>query len=171
VRWLLRIAVIALAAALIAGCGGGDDDGGTKTTTATETTPPPSDGAAITKPEYIERADAICTKYKERTKDLQGRQPDSYEEAADLYTRAIAIFEPAVREFEALPAPKGDERVIESYLDTVREQLTLYERVRTAAEQSDRAKLETYAQDVRELRARARGIAQGYGFKVCGRED
>jgi hypothetical protein len=169
VQRIRLIATASLAAAFLSGCGG-DDDGGTKT--VTQTTPPPAQGdASISKAEYIKRADAICAKYNELTKDLQDETPDSFEEAADLYTKAIELFKPAVKEFEALPPPRGDEQVIESYLDTVRQQVVLYQRIQAAAEQSDRAKLESYAEDVRELRAKARGLAEGYGFEVCGKQD
>ena len=171
-----RVCVIvigSLVAAVIAACGG--DDGGSETTTKTAATAPESSSSSsgeetISKAEYIERGDAICAKYNERTKDLQAQKPDSYEEAAELYRRAIDIFKPALQEFEALPKPTGDEQVLEEYLDATRQQVALYERVVDAAEQKDREKLETYARDIRELRANARGIAKGYGFNVCGRE-
>ena len=170
-RPIRLIATASLAATLLSGCGG-DDDGGTKTVTQTTPAPPPAQGdATISKAEYIERGDAICAKYNELTKDLGDQKPDTFEEAAALYTQAIELFRPALKEFEALPQPRGDEQVIESYLDTVRQQLALYQRIQAAAEQSDRAKLESYAGDVRELRAKARGLAEGYGFKVCGSQD
>jgi len=173
VKRLSAIVIGSLVAAVIGACGG--DDGGTATVTETaparpESSSPSSGQETISKAEYIKRGDAICAKYNQRTEDLQDQKPDTYEEAAELYQHAIDIFKPAVQEFEALPKPKGDEQVLEEYLDAARQQVALYERVQDAAEQKDRGKLETYAQDIRELRAKARGIGKGYGFKVCGRE-
>ena len=52
--------------------------------------------------------------------------------------------------------------------DAYREQVVLLNRMADAAERQDQVGFSALGEDVQRVNTRARGIAVGYGFKVCG---
>jgi hypothetical protein len=60
--------------------------------------------------------------------------------------------------------------VPEQYVGTQEQSVFFLRQVQSAAEAHDAAKAKTYVDDGSTNAARGRGLAQGYGFKVCGSE-
>jgi len=54
------------------------------------------------------------------------------------------------------------------YTSAVEESVTLFKRLKAAAQEENNSKIETYNDDLKGLAERQRGLAQGYGLKVCG---
>jgi hypothetical protein len=161
-RLLLGALVLALATA---GCGG-DDDEDSGNGTSGESAP------LVSKAEFIEQADELCTDFREKSDELAaeaettsdtGRQAEIWRELAD---EAQATGE----EFEQLPVPAGDQAIIDRYLSASRDQIGVLRQIAEALDDGDTTSVTTLLDSGRRSGARVQGIAQGYGFKVCGSE-
>lgn len=145
------------------GCGGDDasSDGSSDT---------PSADKRPTKAEFIERADAICTKYRKRTDKLgeDGDSPSSAKEQAKVVRQLADEADSTLKEFEDLELPPGDNAPIEQYKELAREQIELVRRAGEALDDGKVQRATTLINSGDETAGRLRGIAQGYGFKVCG---
>jgi hypothetical protein len=82
----------------------------------------------------------------------------------------IPLSEDTLRKFEKLRPPPANTDVIDGYLDAERRQIAALRQVSKAAADEDRAAVERSVAQIRDTGRRARGLAQGYGFKVCGSE-
>jgi len=155
-------AALAAALAMLAGCGGGDDDkpGGQSAS---------GGGSALSKEEFIRRADNLCREF--RSKSLAGANPQTFDELRRTIDEVLPPAQRTLKKFQRLKPPPGDERIIRSYLDAQRETLSLLRQLGDAAEAGDREAAERYADALRESGGRAKRIAQGYGFKVCGSDE
>lgn len=161
----MKLIVVAgvCAVALIAGCGGGDSDEGAAPSSKTTE-------KRISKAEYIQRGDDLCREFRKTSDPVerQIRETSDPSEQAGLLRRVADAFDRALKGFDALPKPRGDEDVLTRYLDTARENVVL---VRRAADDLDEGKADeatSLLQNAVDASNKAEGIAQGYGFKVCG---
>jgi hypothetical protein len=73
-------------------------------------------------------------------------------------------------EFEQLPVPAGDQAIIDRYLSASRDQIGVLRQIAEALDDGDTTSVTTLLDSGRRSGARVQGIAQGYGFKVCGSE-
>ncbi len=143
------VALAAVGAALASGCGGG---GSSSSTTA-----------ALTKDEFIAKADAIC---KQGNQDVnaeakktfsQGQQPSQQQVTQFVNDALIPSIQSQVDGIRALTPPAGDEDTINAMLDDVESAL-------------DQAK-----QDPASVVsgggtfAKANQEAQAYGLRECGK--
>lgn len=151
--FLMIATVVALVA--VAGCGSDDDNGGEETQ------------ATLTKVEFIEQGDAICTKAEEGSEteaeefaeengfDLEKATNEELEEAI------AAVLVPALNqqaeEIDALGAPEGDEEQVEAIVVALEE---------GTAEVEDDPGLVLDGAPLKE----ASQLASDYGFEVCGEE-
>lgn len=162
-----------LLVATLAGCGSTDNSQSESQqpqstlgeATATQTP------AGPTKDEFIAQADQVCADFREATKEVAEATPSDYDELEEQAQEIIQMTQATLAEFRALTPPAGDDEIMRRYTSSVEESITLLKRLREAAQEEDAIKVDTYADDLRGLSQRQRGLAQGYGFKVCGTED
>ena len=157
----LAPAVVALA---LAGCGGG----------AATTTGP---GPAPTKAEYIARADAVCRSARASLSQLQaqtlallrlGDTPKAYAQAATLFRRVRVLEQGELTRLRALRLPAGDTTTVTGYLRAGAGAVALVGRFADAFARRDKRALTRLARRGVQMAATTKGLAQGYGFKVCG---
>lgn len=97
-KHVLRSAVLVT---LFVATGCGDDDGG---------------GDALTKEEWLVRAEAICADMIAQEDEIP--EPASLEEMVDALDRIAEITDDGIDELKALPAPEGDEEVVAGIVAT-----------------------------------------------------
>lgn len=172
-----RVTAVSAATAivLLTGCGGG---GTTKTVTApasgaSRATPAPS---GVSKAAFIRQADRLCQDYRTRLSSTSREgQRLSQLPANEALTRAVPIYDryrtevvTLVRKLRALTPPKGDEGPVTRYLQGGDEVIARLDEIITAGRQQDASKFATLTASLRTRTEAIGGIAQGYGFKVCG---
>lgn len=169
-RSKIRLIALFLILAAVAGCGGGDNEqpaeqsqAESSAETTAEATP-----AGPTKTEFIAQADEVCADYQEATKDIYNATMDSFEEFEAFAQVAVEETQHTLDEFRALPVPEADAKFVDQYLSLIGESVTLFKRMGEAAESENGSAIQTYYDDLTRLTQRQRGLAQGYGFKVCG---
>ena len=170
--------ILGLAAMLaIAGCGGGNTT--THTDTQTVTT---GKGSTPTRSEFIKQADAICANYRPKAARLEREiqdigQPQNVEQlhrVADLYRQLAAGVARQAEKLRKLTPPAGDESIIDNWLSTGQTTTSLardFADAIDAAKGTNGSRLRSLAKQISAYSSKARGIAQGYGFKVCGSES
>jgi hypothetical protein len=168
-RAVVRLGLVATWLALTAGCG---SSGSASTSTPAASAP--------TKATFIAKADAICTTARTQLNAQQTvvNAKVAAEEAndtatnrhalGDAVTQDIAIASPLLDQLRTLEPPAGDRVIIGKYLSAVAGQITLYQQFVTAVENNDAQAIQTVSQQIQQGKASAKGLAQGYGFKVCG---
>jgi hypothetical protein len=149
----------------VAGCGGGSDShtstgagsGTTQTLTAITT-------AQISRPQFIQTADAVCTEENKATKTQIEQQVGSgkLSNAQLLQVGKIAAsnIRDEVNKIRAIGAPTGDEAALNSILDAAESGAYQLE--------SNPQQLQTKGEANADI-AKADREATAYGFNVCGR--
>jgi hypothetical protein len=155
-------AAIALTAgALLASCG---DEGGS----TGGVLPPLPEAPPVTKPEFVKKADRICTKAQAKFVKAGPPPVGAASEQAKHTQKLIKITETQIRQLRALTPPPDDQQTIDRFLATFEETVGVLEKVKRALQQGDQTKateLFVKGQDVGE---RVQTLAQQYKFKVCG---
>ena len=149
-------AVIAVAALVGAGCGGDDET--------------PGGGEALTKQEWIAKADAICADAQERIQKL-GDPGTDLSKLAELTGDAKEILEAEVAAIRDLNPPPGDEQQIDAMLAQVENGSEALEALIEAATSGDISKLQEITAEGSEFSkasAEADRLASDYGLKECG---
>jgi hypothetical protein len=156
-RTLPIVAVLAI----LAGCGGG---GG---------------GTPLSKAEFIQRGDAVCTKYRNKNQDLNKNAPaknPTDPSATDAQVKASA---PILRklsdnvrgargEFSHLNPPSDVKSDWQNTLDDLDQIASKLDDAAGAAEKLDRQKVVNLYADILRLNRRVSNFETDYGFKVCG---
>ena len=165
------LVVLGLGASLaIAACGGG----GTETVTQVRTQ---TSAEALTKAEYVAAADAICRNHRARREDLEKQatdvgpivSKDQAHQVADLLRQASDNLMVEVQELQALQPPT-DASTLASMLPILSAQATEIDDWADAYDKLDAREIRRFQTRIAEDTAEATGIAQGYGFKVCGQD-
>ena len=151
------LVVLALVAAIVAGCGGSDDSG-SETTEATVT---------LTKAEFIKQGDAICEEANEQNETeaeefaedngftLEKATDEQLEEA--ITEVLVPSLNQQVGDIAALGAPQGDEEQVEKIVVSLEG---------GAGEIEDEPSLAFEGDPLKE----SSRLAKDYGFEVCGQE-
>jgi hypothetical protein len=154
---------------VVSGCGGG----GHAATTATTTSGAP----APAKAQFIAQADAVCgqfraslAQFKSQSRALTalGDTPKAFALAAPLFRRVQVLQQGELSRLRALPLPAGDTTIVSNYFDQGAKSVALIGTLADAFAKADRTAIARIEQDGSRLTATAKGLAQGYGFKVCG---
>jgi hypothetical protein len=158
---------------IVAGCGGGgSSSAGTSSGEA-------SDSGELTKAAFIEEADAACSDYQAKRQPIkdeieaieQSANPESPKNVArlgELLMEAIVAAEVELESIRELEPPQGDEATIEKMLALAQEDNDLGGEVAVALEEGETSRLSERMSEVEAVANRAKGIAEGYGLKVCG---
>jgi hypothetical protein len=178
-------AALALAVIAAQGCGSSSSSNATQkpsatsaptSTTSTTTT---TASAAPTKAEFIAKADAICKEARANTSTtdevkaalaaLQANETAANRARYAKALRAQAKYLTATREkLQALEPPPEDRVTVSNYLEAGGTAISLAQSLATAVESRDVARITPLVDELNTKTTKAKGIAQGYGFKVCG---
>jgi hypothetical protein len=156
---------------LLAGCGSAQS-----TRTVTETARAPVSVRPPSKAQFVAHADLICKRAGRAIDPLskildqtQGASsPAAWRASASAVLRAQAITAASVAQVRALPEPAEDRAVIAKWLGAFDSEAVLLGPVASAFQSRDNGALNFAEQNLSQVGALARGLAQGYGFKVCG---
>jgi hypothetical protein len=165
-RQLCVLCVIALGFSAT-GCGDGDDSSDPSDPTRAQSS------GTITKDAFIEKGDELCAEFRDAEAELQAQYEDAtdFDEAAALTRELAAEAEDIVDGLEALGTPDEGAELVERYIEGSREQIVLLNRIADSTEDGDSSEVEALRESGQEVGARLQGIAQGYGFEVCGSQD
>jgi hypothetical protein len=170
---------------LLAGCGGSSGSGSSSGTSsapgATKTVTVEAE-QPLSKAAWIAAADGICTAAKEgdqgsdfdreyREAEEAPESAENREHVANLLREKIDSERPGYEELRALKPPPADAEIVSKILSTAEANLAAGEQLADAIEGNELGKIETVAEQVKETSATAKGLAQGYGLKVCGADD
>jgi hypothetical protein len=171
VNWTIPPAVTGVFAALVVatGCGGGSS-------TTTVTTSAPAAASPPTKAQFVARADVICAQANANIKPVtqhveaitHGSESEIEAEAPGALRRAGALTRDGITRLEALPIPTGDAATVRKILDALNDQAADIDNIATAIGSGDASAVEAAKQAAERSKATYRGLAQGYGLKVCG---
>jgi hypothetical protein len=166
------LVVVSLGASLtIAACGGESSETTTQASTQTS-------AELLTKAEYIEAGDAVCRNHRAIREDLEkqaidvGRivSKDQANQVADLLRQASENLMVEVRELQALQPPTADASTLGSMLSILSAQATEIAGWADAYDNLDAREIRRFQTRIGEDTAKVTGIAQGYGFKICGQD-
>ena len=151
---LTWIAALTLALGLIAaGCGGDDDDGNGDATDAEPAVEAPS------KAEYIAQADQICRESNQEIEQAIEDAPATEAPPEEFITETmVPLFEQEFEQLRALTPPAGDEETVDRIYSAAEEGVAQIKEDASNFQQTGEAA------GLQE----ASGLAEDYGFKVCG---
>jgi hypothetical protein len=148
VRRLLVLIVIALATA---GCMGDDE--------------------AVSRDDYIAKADGICGTYQIRLSRIPRPVTASPAELGSYLERALPIAREQLEKLKELerPSDETDRQDVERLLVLLEQELDLNDAAQKAAAAGDRASLDSNLQQGAALAAEANQLSEQVGFVVCAR--
>ena len=159
---------------IVAGCGGGGSSSSSSSAR--------NSSSALSKTEFIDQADAVCTESQAETAPLRkeaekiegSSEPESQENLtrlAEILQQADVNAEKEYAELRELEPPAGDEKVIDSMLGKAEEAAAYSLRGAEALEEDELTEFSGIMGTARPLNERAKAMAEGYGFKVCGQVE
>jgi hypothetical protein len=164
-----RALALLIAVLTIAGCGGGDS-----TTTSVRTVTGQT-GKPLTREQYIAEADSICGGYHPRLHDLRDKFRAAavrrdYAAAADALQEAMSISRVEFDKLAAIRQPERDREVLGKLFDKADQAIALFESSIEPLRDENSDRFTTLADEASSAADQERGIATGYGFKVCGQD-
>ena len=153
-----RAALLLFVTVLAAGCGGSSSSKSSSS----------GDGDRLTRSEFAAKADAICKKYNEKTKEI-GNNSKSLSDVAKAFDQALPLLENALSELKTLKPPKSEQHAVDEWL--AQSQVLKHD----LQEMRDKAKAKDL-KGVQEAFARASAndkqgnrLAAKLGMKVCSK--
>ena len=138
-------AVVLLALALVAGCSSGD--------------------GRLSKEEYGQQADALCTKYDTELEKLPS--PTTLAALARMAVQAKAIAGEGAAKLRALKPPEELQKQADAWLKLNDQNVADIEAMRKAAAANDRVKVQEIARDASRNEAKADELARKLGLTSC----
>lgn len=139
-----------LTIALVAGCGGGGS------------------GERLTRDQYAERADAICSKYKQKTDALE--RPSDLAGLAHVADQTLSILHDARGEFHKLRPPANEQATADAWLDQFDRLIEDIEQLRDKAKADDVTGVQKIAQTSLQHNRRANELGVQLGMTVCSKD-
>lgn len=160
-------AALLAAALVVAGCGGSSSPASKSSTS--------SSSAAIGKAAFIVRADAVCKAaqkalapvLKRETATLEAKPPKPAAAAAAL-DQAAAIVAGGRTKLEALPQPRGDQKVLGTVFRALGQEAGSLRALAADVRGGHAKALSTDASKQTAFSTLYSGAAAKYGFKQCG---
>jgi len=146
-----RATPLLLAIVVAAGCGGGG-----------------SKGDRLTREQYADKADAICTKYKQKTDALS--RPATLSDLADVADQVLPLLRNARGELRALRPPQDEQTQASAWLDQFDVIIADVEKIRDKAKQNDSAAVQAAAAPALQHNQHANELAARLGMKVCSKD-
>jgi hypothetical protein len=158
----ILLALTALVALLVAGCGGGDE-------TETTTTPTVEEPAALTKDDLITQGDGVCAEVNAAVGALSSSE--GTEESVTGDSEKIAnLYTGMVERLQDLGAPEGDEPEYVKFMEAAEELGKVEGELKLAAEREDLAATEEKGQEASAALEEFQSQAAIYGFEDCSAE-
>jgi hypothetical protein len=148
-----RLACLALAATLLAGCGGYSSS-------------PSGNGGRLTKVEWISAADDICARSKAEVSDLPA--PESASALVTQLDSLIRIFSREVADLKTLTPQVSEQANAAAVVAAAGLQVTLAKELQPIARSGDTAAIQAFAKANQPKVEQAQRVAGAYGLKVCG---
>lgn len=98
----------------------------------------------------------------------EGESPKAIVEVADLIRKVQPVLETESSELTELEPPGADAAIIDQLFTSVEEQAEQSGELADALEAGENSKAAEIEKEDEQANTKNRGIAQGYGFKVCG---
>lgn len=146
-----RASPLLLAIVLVAGCGGE----GPK-------------GQRLTRDEYAAKADAVCTKYKQRADALS--RPATLSDLADLSNQVLPLLHDARGELRALRPPQNEAATAQAWLDEFDVIIDDIEKIRDAAKKNDADAVQDAAEPALRHNEHSNDLATQLGMTVCNKD-
>jgi hypothetical protein len=157
---------------IVSGCGGGSSS------VETSSGHPPG-SAELTKQAFIQEADALCSDYQAQAEPIRDEveaieqssdpeSPKSVVRLGELLAEAVAKAEAELESIRELEPPEADASTIETMLDTAQEGNGSADEYAEALEEGEASRFGDLGKETEAANNRAKGIAEGYGLKVCG---
>jgi hypothetical protein len=121
---------------------------------------------ALSKEEFIERADAICRDVDKQSTNL--KVPEKASQAPAFADRAHDIVEEAIEKLRNLEPPEEDKKQIERMIDSIEEANDYLPRIAQAAADEDLKRFQELNANLGRAVDEANRIANDYGLEVCG---
>lgn len=173
---LRRLAPLALALLALTGCG----SSGARTVTVATSAPSATTATAVTdvtKAQFIARADPICRAGNMKLDAIAARVDSVLKGASGtkagtaMFRQAVALTRTYVVQLQTLPEPPADKPTLSKWLAALGESATDLKKVADAVASEDTAAERAALEAGQKAKALSHGIAQGYGFKVCGAHE
>jgi hypothetical protein len=142
---------------LIKSCGGDDDT--TTPAPATGTSTPPT---ALTQDAYVSQADEICRETNTSISEIDTSDTD---QAAEDKGTAIAS---ELNSLQTLPPPTEGQDELDTFLQSLQDQVNLYEQRTTAVQRGDDSAVSEIDSKIDNAEADAESAAADFGFDACG---
>jgi hypothetical protein len=139
-----------LTIALVAGCGGG------------------TSGERLTRDQYAEKADAVCSKYKQKTDALE--RPADLAGLARIADQTVSILRDARGEFHKLRPPANEQATADAWLDQFDLLIQDVEQIRDKAKAKDIGAVQKIAQTSLQHNQRANELGVKLGMTVCSKD-
>jgi hypothetical protein len=146
-----RATPLVLAIVVLAGCGSSG-----------------SSGQRLTRDEYAKRADAICSKYKQRTDALS--RPSDLAGLAKVSDQVLPILHSARGELRALRPPQAEEVTANAWLGEFDHIIRDVEKIRDAAKKNDSAAVQAAARPALQDDQHSNQLASQLGMTVCSKD-
>jgi hypothetical protein len=165
-------AVAAASLLALSGCGSGSS----KATTGAAPAPKPAANAATTRPQFIARADAICAQVNVRFKPVEqrlealarGSESALRSEGPAVIRQGAKITREGIAQLQALPVPSGDAPTVGKIITALNNEAADIDNIAAATANGEASGIEAAKKAEQTTKATYRGLAQGYGLKVCG---
>lgn len=155
---IITVAAVMLAGSVVlSGCGGGSGKPSAKA--------PPAK-PALTRPQFVSRANAVCRRAKLRATRLE--RPTDLVSYARVARSLVRIASRARDDVADLEPPAADRGIVDAYLAALDSPIRELRRVRTAAYKEDHAEVERRVRRFRLASRRADRLADGFGMAACG---
>jgi len=173
---LKRIALLLTALAvtgLVAGCGGGASSSSSGSTGLS---------GEPSKADYIKAADSVCTEYqgdtaslRKEAEEIEGsanpESPKNLVRLAEILREADAHAATEYAALKELEPPVADRSLIDTMLGKAEEAAADAREGAEALEEGELSKFTEIEKEAAPLNSQAKGMAEGYGFKVCGQAE
>ena len=146
-----RAPTLLLAIAFAAGCGGG---GGTN--------------ERLTRDEYANRADAICSKYNDQTKALAN--PTSLSELANVADKTLPILDHAISDLRKLRPPANEQSTADAWLAQIQNLKGDLQEIRDKAKSNDMQGVQAVVPKASQHNAKGNQLASQLGMTVCNKD-
>ncbi len=136
---------------VLAGCGGGGGSGGER----------------LTRDQYAQKADAICSKYKQKSDSLS--RPANLSDLAKVAEQVLPLLEDARGELRGLRPPTDEEATAKAWLDEFDLIVQDIKNIRDKAKDNDTAGVQAAAQPALQHNQHANDLASQLGMTVCSK--